>query len=506
VTLAGGGTHRYALPLALAWEDENEAEIAPLLHATLAKVRRRARVGILFDAFWAPAFCRAIVAAMEHGTELPFEQGLLKFRATSAFCGLSPEAEVTHTVTGRGRLVVNLGDQLVLKSYRWMLPGTHPELEISRFLTETAKFSHIAQLAGTVEYADNEGHESTLAILESYGQNQGNAWIYTLSYLERFLDECLIRPEREEHAGQPRQAGRLEHGPQARHAAYVNLMKTLGLRTAQFHQALALPDANSASATAAPPTADVAGAFGREPVTEEDIAEWLDGARSELDAMYRLLAQELPRLSVELRSIGASLAAARPRLQRRMTKIAASLSASARAAAGATIAGTAGAIKARGHGDYHLGQVWLSNNDFLIANYGGAPGQTWAERRRKQPPLRDVAGMLLSFSQAAAAALDEVTVDSPESCGTLECHAEEWHALATRHFFRSYRKAMAGDNLFPSNPGDAEAQIMLFMMGKAAASLAIALAQQSRTAGHLMRELIRLSRLSPQLPLKRQEG
>jgi maltose alpha-D-glucosyltransferase/alpha-amylase len=150
--------------------------------------------------------------------------------------------------------------------------------------------------------------------------------------------------------------------------------------------------------------------------------------------------------------------------------------------------------------------VWLSNNDFLIANYGGAPGQTWAERRRKQPPLRDVAGMLLSFSQAAAAALDEVTVDSPESCGTLECHAEEWHALATRHFFRSYRKAMAGDNLFPSNPGDAEAQIMLFMMGKAAASLAIALAQQSRTAGHLMRELIRLSRLSPQLPLKRQEG
>jgi maltose alpha-D-glucosyltransferase/alpha-amylase len=150
--------------------------------------------------------------------------------------------------------------------------------------------------------------------------------------------------------------------------------------------------------------------------------------------------------------------------------------------------------------------VWLSNNDFLIANYGGAPGQTWAERRRKQPPLRDVAGMLLSFSQAAAAALAEVTVDSPESCGTLERHAEEWHALATRHFFRSYRKAMAGDNLFSSIPGEAEAQMVLFMMAKTATSLASALAQQSRTAGHLMRELIRLSRLSPLLPRKKQEG
>jgi maltose alpha-D-glucosyltransferase/alpha-amylase len=508
VTLAAGGTHRYALPLALAWDDEDGTDTGSLLHATLAKVRRRARTGILFDAFWDNAFCRAIVSGMEHGTELPFEQGLLRFRATSAFCSLiqQPEAEVTHTVTARGRLVVNLGDQLVLKTYRWMLPGIHPELEISRFLTETAKFTHIAQLAGTVEYVDNEGYESTLAILESYGKNQGNAWIYTLSYLERFLDECLIRPEREEHAGQPRQAGRLEHGPQARHAAYMNLMKTLGLRTAQFHQALALPDANSASATAAPPTADVAGAFGREPVTEEDIAEWVDGARTELDAMYALLAQELPRLSVELRSIGASLMAARPRLQRRMVKIAASLSGSARVATGAaTIARTTGATRARGHGDYHLGQVWLSSNDFLIANYGGGPGLTWAERRRKQPPLRDVAGMLLSFSQAAAAALDEVSVDSPESCGTLQRHAEEWHALATRHFFRSYRKAMAGDNLFPSSPGEAEAQMMLFMMGKTAASLASALAQQSRTVGHLMRELVRLSRLSPPLPRKEQE-
>jgi maltose alpha-D-glucosyltransferase/alpha-amylase len=508
VTLPGGGTHRYALPLALAWEDDAGTETAAVLHATLAKVRRRARIGILFDAFWDSAFCRAIVSGMEHGMELPFERGLLKFCATSAFCGLiqqpaqHAEAAVTHTVTGRGRLVVNLGDQLVLKTYRWMLPGVHPELEISRFLTETAKFSHIAQLAGTVEYTDSEGRASTLAILESYGKNQGNAWAYTLSYLERFLDERLIRPEREEHAEQPPQPGQPvpEHGPQARHAAYMNLMKTLGVRTAQFHQALALPDATVVSEATTWPDTGVVGAFGREPITAEDIAEWLAGTRTELDAMYALLAQELPRLPVELKSIGTSLVAARPRLHRRIAKIGASLSSSVQAA------GAAGTMKVRVHGDYHLGQVWLSSNDFLIANYGSGPGLTWAERRRKQPPLRDVAGMLLSFSQAAAAALDEVAADSPDSADMLQHHAEEWLGLATRHFLRSYRKAMAGHDLFPSNPGDAEAQVMLFIMEKAAASLGNALALQSKTAGHLMRELIRLSRLSPLSPLKRQEG
>ena len=52
---------------------------------------------------------------------------------------------------------MNLDDQLVLKGYRWLLEGVHPELELSRFLTETAKFTHIPQLAGTVEYLDAEG-------------------------------------------------------------------------------------------------------------------------------------------------------------------------------------------------------------------------------------------------------------------------------------------------------------------------------------------------------------
>jgi maltose alpha-D-glucosyltransferase/alpha-amylase len=267
----------------------------------------------------------------------------------------------------------------------------------------------------------------------------------------------------------------------------MNLMKTLGVRTAQFHRALALPDASTASAAAAPQAAAAAGMFGSEPVTEDDIAEWVAGTRTELDAMYALLAQELPRLSDELQGIGASLVAARPRLQRRITKMGASLSRSVQ---------ENGTAKARIHGDYHLGQVWLSSNDFLIASYGSGPGLTWAERRRKQPPLRDVAGMLLSFSQAAATALDEVAADSPDSVGMLRRHTEEWQGLAARHFFRSYRKAMAGHELFPSTPGDAETQITLFMVAKCAASLSSVLAQHTKTTGHLMGELIRLSRLS----------
>ncbi len=74
LTLPEGESRRYAVPMALAWEDEDESRVGALLHATLAKVRQRARMGILFDAFWDDAFCRAIVSAMEHGTELPLSK------------------------------------------------------------------------------------------------------------------------------------------------------------------------------------------------------------------------------------------------------------------------------------------------------------------------------------------------------------------------------------------------------------------------------------------------
>ena len=100
----------------------------------------------------------------------------------------------------------------------------NPELEIGRFLTDVAHFPNCVPVAGALEYVAADGVAMTLALLQAYVANQGDGWIYTLDYLERFLEHAA-------HAA--------ETVPPDVHGAYLALVQTLGVRTAELHVALA---------------------------------------------------------------------------------------------------------------------------------------------------------------------------------------------------------------------------------------------------------------------------
>ena len=89
--------------------------------------------------------------------------------------------------------------------------------------------------------------------------------------------------------------------------------------------------------------------------------------------------------------------------------------------------GSAGRV-IRTHGDLHLGQTLVRGDDWMILDFEGEPARTLTERRRKQSPLRDVAGMLRSFAYAANAAeiLHGVTVP------------EDWEEQARKQLLDSY--------------------------------------------------------------------
>lgn len=142
----------YGLPMALAWEDEGEEKLRPLWPYTLARVRVRARMGLLYDAYANEKFTQSMLKMMARNTRIPLGGGWLKFSSTRIFHGLAgdlPEMlPVKRLALDSSNTTLNVGDRMLLKGYRRLRPGINPELEMGRFLTDVADFGNAAPLAG----------------------------------------------------------------------------------------------------------------------------------------------------------------------------------------------------------------------------------------------------------------------------------------------------------------------------------------------------------------------
>jgi maltose alpha-D-glucosyltransferase/alpha-amylase len=400
---------RYFVPLALAWEEAEEARVRNLAPATLAKVRQQANVGVLGDAMADEPFGRAVVEAIGAGSELAMTQGTLRFVPTRAFRALAGD-EVAALSVGRPKAqgsntVVTLGERLFLKAYRRVRPGVNPELEVGRFLTEVARFANCVPVAGALEYAAADGTPMTLGLLQAYVANEGDGWTYTVDYLERHLEGLRAATE---------------PPPGDVHGAYLALVHTLGLRTAELHAALAGRSGDPA--------------FDPEPVTRDDLARWKRRVHEEALATLDALEAARPGLPPPERDEAQSLAERRGRLAAKID---------------ACDAPERGLVKTRYHGDYHLGQVLLAKNDFVIVDFEGEPARPLAERRAKHSALRDVAGMLRSFDYARWTALRGVA-QAEDELARLTPLAAAWEADARRTFLRAYDDAARAAGLYPS--------------------------------------------------------
>jgi maltokinase len=108
----------------------------------------------------------------------------------------------------------------------------------------------------------------------------------------------------------------------------------------------------------------------------------------------------------------------------------------------------AGGRVIRTHGDYHLGQTMLAERGWVILDFEGEPGRPISQRRLKRSPLRDVAGMLRSFSYAAAGSRILRGAPAPEG----------WEERARETFLAGYFEAV-DQALLP--PGDEATRKML---------------------------------------------
>ncbi|WOB10818.1 maltose alpha-D-glucosyltransferase [Piscinibacter gummiphilus] len=411
-------TSTYFVPLSLAWEDANqegdEERYRMLGTAAIARVRQQAAVGVMGDAFADERFCRAVVAAMGQRRELRTANGTLRFLPTTAYTELAG-ADFYKLPVGRpqaasSNTIVTFGERLFLKGYRRVRPGVNPEFEVGRFLTEVANFPHCVPVVGVIEYRGTDGGLMTLGLLQAYVSNQGDGWAYTLAYLQRALDM-----QRTHGAGPEGWSG-----AQEAHGAYLALAETLGRRTGELHVAFTTPNADPA--------------FKPEPLTGSDVVAWRDKTLAEARQTFAMLERALPQLE------GATLADANTVLAAQRSLL--DLISQAAAPIGR-------ALKTRIHGDYHLAQVLLVRNDFVVIDFEGEPGRSFDERRARQSPLRDVAGMLRSFSYARAGGLRSITASADEMA-QLVPFAAQWESAARSAFLRGYTAAVQGGALYES--------------------------------------------------------
>ncbi len=332
------------------------------------------------------------------------------------------------------------GQTVLMKLFRRLQVGQNPDVEIGRFLTEVAHFPRIAPFLGELTLTDPKGQTTVTAMLQGLVKNEGDGWQWTLEELGRYYESAATCPAPRDQGRLPRfgDEGEIPDEAHERAGLYLTAAALLGQRTAEMHLALATQTDDPA--------------FRAEPFTADDLA--IDARR--IDAQINLTLNALRSGMQNLKDLTADDAATI--LSRRIE-----LFARAHAIASAEPSGQ----RIRIHGDYHLGQVLRAKNDFVILDFEGEPARSLEERRRKQCPLKDVAGMLRSFSYAAYSGLDQYTQRHPDSARSLEPWARLWQNAVSIAFLRAYRETMESRPGLLPETAQAESLLNAYLLEKA---------------------------------------
>ena len=382
-----------------------------------------AKDGAVEDALQDDAFCKALLTV----TEVPFVQGKISGQFAAQVSETAPLLAVRRISAEQGNSSIIYGDSLILKLFRRVQAGPNPDVEIGRYLTEKAHFDRIPAFMGCFEYRCDAGEPSAIAILQRLIANEGDGWTWATEELERYYENSARMPfpqaaeSARDHAG-----------------AFLEAAAVLGRRTAEMHLALAAA------------TDELA--FAPEPFEAKQIEAMSDEMRSEATKAFDLLKGNLSQLPDEsLAMAGVALGKRRQIVDR----------------LGLQAQDHDYGKRIRTHGDYHLGHLLRTKNDFVILDFEGEPGRPLAQRRAKHSPLKDVAGMLRSFSYAANATLMNYTTRHPEDFASLEPWASLWERTVSAEFLATYREATQASNILPAAEEDFRGLLGAYLLEKA---------------------------------------
>jgi maltose alpha-D-glucosyltransferase/alpha-amylase len=424
-----GRKDTYLLPLAVSWDDSQPTALAQQL--ALGRIRQGRRVGFLTDGFAMEGLARGVIRGLCERSVISGRAGTLEFSGTEVLdcVAINDEMPVRWLSAEQSNSSLILGDVAMVKLIRHIFPGIHPEVEMTRYLTEVG-YKNTAQLMGEVARTAPDGNRYTLIIVQSAIRNQGDAWTWMLSNLRRSIDEIALTDLEGEAAD--------EH-----FKPLVNFVATIGKRLGELHVALAQP------------TEDVD--FRPALASADDAYTWSEAVKGQISISLAMLERMAGQLEGEPGREATALLERRDELLNLASRFAGAVE---------------GTLMTRNHGDFHLGQILVAESDAYIIDFEGEPTRDLTERRAKTNPLRDVAGLLRSLSYLAASADLDREVVSEVDDARHDALVARFIEMAEPAFLDAYFEATQNSDELRI-PEEARSRILdLFLLEKAAYEIA----------------------------------
>ena len=450
ITYASGTQDNYTLPLGFAAGDLQAKIVQDSPASIIARLRLRDQEGILYEAVPNEDFHQALLQMISQGRSRKMDGSQVLVHRGSQFAAMLGDktlpipSQLLKAEQSNTSIVYK--DTFILKLYHRVQEGTNPDVELLRHLTEEAGFTNTPAYAGSIGWQRDRASPVTIALLLQFVPNQGDAWSFALDNIDNSLSHALtLKGKLETLPELPASMRSIDPdsiptivrdfvGP-----VFVDMMSLLGRRTGELHLALM-------SLSQSPD------------VTPEPFS--LLYQKSLYQSIRGLTLKVLNELEGALRPLDPPTAEAVKRVLANRKTI---LSRMHRIMDNKKIQ----AMRIRTHGDYHLGQVLYTGKDFVIMDFEGEPTRSITERRLKQPALRDIAGMIMSFHYAAHGSLLRRAAQQGTDADYLRHWADVWYFYVSGVFLHSYLKTVAGTQVIPGDERNFAILLETFIIEKA---------------------------------------
>lgn len=371
------------------------------------------------DAFEDVDRLRVLGNLMAHGTSIKGERGTFHYGGPG-LDPMSPPGSSSAWPIGaeQSNSSLVLDDDVIIKLFRRVEAGPNPDLEVNRMLTSEG-FPFVPAQVGEISYeADPDAAEESidLGIAQRFVRDAEEGWTHLLGHIRSLYDEIHDQDVAED----------LRLLTEERSARSFRLIDDLGHTTASMHVALAREDTEPD--------------FAPEPVEDHDLTVWADEVLGALRGAVRSRDYGLGRVEEAITERIGQLRLLVPELL---------------------------GSKIRIHGDYHLGQVLRAPREWLVIDFEGEPLRSLEQRREKQSPLKDVAGMLRSLSYVVTAVLFERAQPDQPEWGRLAPWADMWEDLARERFLAAYLATSHEGHFLPADRDVLATVLDIFEIDKA---------------------------------------